>query len=96
MFWWRSLTQAVEGPYVRGHEVANAAVSQRVRHAAESRRPCRGPDQIFQNQVPPDEECHKLSHRNVAVRVSRPRGLGHPHPKLCITNPCRTGVLIFK
>lgn len=96
--WRRTLTQAVEGPNVRGHEVADAAVSQRVRHAAEGRCPRRGPDQVLQDQVPPNEERHKLSHCNVAVCVRRARGLGHPHPKLCITHPCRApaGLLMFR
>lgn len=73
---------------MRNHEVADAVIGQRVRHAAESRRPRRRPDQILQDQVPADEERHALAHGHVAVRVGRTRGLRDPHAKLCVAHTC--------
>lgn len=86
----RPLTQAVERSDVRYHEVADAVVGQRVGHAAEGRRPGRRSDQILQDEVPADEECHALAHSHVAVRVGRACGLWHPYAKLCVTHPWKT------
>lgn len=43
------LTQAVECANMWNHEVADTVIGQRVRHAAESRRPRRRADQILQD-----------------------------------------------
>jgi len=71
---------------VGDHKVADAVIGQRVRHAAEGRRPRRRADQVLQDQVPADEKRHALAHRHVAVGVGRARRLGHAHAELGVTH----------
>lgn len=84
MTWCR--TEAVKSAQVCDHVSADAVVGQRVEHAAESARSGRRADQVLQNEVPPDEEGHKLPHRHVAVGVRRAGGLRHSHAKLSIAH----------
>ena len=70
------------------HVVADAVIGQRVEHAAEGRGAGRRADQILQDQVPADEERHKLPDRHVAVGVGRAGRLRDPDAELCVAHTC--------
>lgn len=89
--WWRCLcpagrTQAVERADAADHPAADGVVGQRVKHAAEGTGTCSCPNQVLQDQVPANEERHKLPHGHVAVGVGRARGLGDAHAELSVAN----------
>lgn len=80
------LTEAIEGSHAVHHPAADGVVGQRVKHAAQSTGTGRSANQILQDQVPADEKCHKLPNSDIAVGVSRPRGLGDADSEFCIAN----------